>query len=124
MSFFSRLTGMGGKSWQLRDVVVVGAELRWMQTDGKSDKLTEAELKERSQDRTVSLAGVIVSAAASEAPLPEDVATALGNTDMKFYTIQITMPGDPVPITLGFVDKKMMDSLRDQIAQGIERAAA
>jgi hypothetical protein len=123
MSFFSRLTGMGGKSWQLRDVVVVGAELRWMQADGKSDKLTEAEVKERSADRSAPLTGVLVSGV-KETPIPEEVVTALGNSDMKFYTIEITMPGDPVPITLGFVDKKMMESLRDQIAQGIERAAA
>jgi hypothetical protein len=124
MSFFSRLTGMGGKSWQLRDVVVVGAELRWMQPDGGSDKLTEAEVKERSADRSIPLTGVVVSSSPSEAPLPDDVASALGNTSMKFYTIEITMQGDPVPITLGFVDKKMMENLRDQIVQGIERAKA
>lgn len=120
--FWTRFTGLGtGKGkWQMRDVLVVEGFLRWLMADGPTDKLTDAELRARSEDgRCCELKGCTITQQVQQIDLPAEVASLLGTTDMKFFIVEVTAPGEVMPISFGFVDKSMIENLKDQIAYGI-----
>ncbi len=115
---FNRMFG-GGTSWKPKDLVCndKNHKLEWGRLVAGVNVKHHSEIT-NSIDLKDCTVGEI-----EEIPLPVEVGDYLGNKDFKFFVITIQTPGEGKGIRLGYVDKQMIGSLREQILYTVEKIA-
>ena len=109
-----------GLDWKARDVLVsLDHSLKWLIPDGEVEKKSEEEIANNARE-SINLKDCTVDDKVVEEPLPSEVKRYFKGAALRFFTFEIHQMGVDTPLKLGFVDKDMLDNLRDQIVHEIE----